>query len=284
MSLGYLGIAGRARAYKAKNPEKGEFYDACAMIYDSMSVLARRLSEKAGKAAPETASNLRNIAMNPPKTLGEALQLYYLTFRVFEYVDGERILARRRRRILAQFYRSESGGASDEDERELMRYFLYQCWSEHVPFDLPFYIGERGAEDFARLLVGVYSSLDIYSPKLHVRVREDSDDGLLKAVLDSVRHGNSSFVFISDETAIKALVGCGIEESDARNYVPIGCYEPAAYGCEIPCTGNSNVNLGKADEHVMRSGVDYPDFEIPGCAHILDPPRLRNLRRDRPGV
>ena len=47
-----------------------------------------------------------------------------------------------------------------------------------------------------------------------------------------------------------------IEEKDAKNYVPIGCYEPAVWGKEIGCTGNGGANLGKAVELVITGGVD----------------------------
>ena len=48
----------------------------------------------------------------------------------------------------------------------------------------------------------------------------------------------------------------GIEEKDALNYVPIGCYEPAVWGMEIGCTGNGGINLAKAVEYVINDGVD----------------------------
>jgi len=71
-------------------------------------------------------------------------------------------------------------------------------------------------------------------------------------------------VFVNDDIAIKALMDVGIEEKDAKNYVPIGCYEPAVWGVEIGCTGNGGVNMAKAVEFVMTDGIDHKTGKLCG--------------------
>ena len=101
-----------------------------------------------------------------------------------------------------------------------------------------------------------YNELDIHSPKIHIRVSDKTPEDFVKLVLKCIRGGNSSFVFVNDNTVIKSLMKVGIEENDAMNYVPIGCYEPAVWGKEIGSTGNGGVNLAKAVEFAVTGGID----------------------------
>ena len=49
-------------------------------------------------------------------------------------------------------------------------------------------------------------------------------------------------------------VGATLEE--AREYVPIGCYEPGILGREVACTGNGGISLPKAVELALNNGRD----------------------------
>ena len=99
--------------------------------------------------------------------------------------------------------------------------------------------------------------LDIYSPKVHVRVSENTPKDFIMLILSSIREGKSSFVFANDPVVIKSLMGVGIEESDAKDFTFIGCYEPAVYAHEIGCTGNGHLNSAKMLEYVFTKGFDH---------------------------
>jgi formate C-acetyltransferase len=114
------------------------------------------------------------------------------------------------------------------------------------------------------LIVETYREMDIYSPKIHIRVSDKTPADFVKKVLECIRNGQSSFVLCNDNTAIKSLMSVGIKESDARDYVPIGCYEPAVWGKEIGCTGNGGVNLPKAVEFVLSGGIDVATGKMIG--------------------
>ncbi|MBQ8849121.1 MAG: hypothetical protein IJ011_02165 [Clostridia bacterium] len=145
----------------------------------------------------------------------------------------------------------------------MLKFFLYKFWRLKVPFDLPFCLGgmDKDGQDVTNemsyLIVSTYNSLDIHSPKIHIRVSEGTPKDFIKLVLRCIRGGNSSFVFVNDRIGIKSLMGVGIDETDARDFVPIGCYEPAVWGVEIGCTGNGGVSLPKAVELVFTNGRDH---------------------------
>jgi len=65
---------------------------------------------------------------------------------------------------------------------------------------------------------------------------------------------------------MESLIRVGISPQDARDYVPIGCYEPAVWGVEIGCTGNGGVNLAKAIELVFTGGRDLASGTLCGLS------------------
>ena len=129
---------------------------------------------------------------------------------------------------------------------------------------MPFYIGGRLADGsdatnpLTTLIVEEYIGLNINDPKIHVRWHKDLPKPLVRLILGSIRDGRNSFVFLNDEVVEGALTALGEDPADARNYVVIGCYEPAALGKEVPCTCAARVNLPKAVLVAMNGGID-PD-------------------------
>lgn len=263
--LGIPGILRRLeeakRAHAALTPKQEAFYRGTEAVW---SAIRRGVPRLAAVCPERTAKLLLPLAERPPKTFGEGLQLYVLLFRLFEYVDGQRTRSLGGvDRILEPLWKADlAAGRSEESLTEELRYFLTQLWSMHVPFDLPLFLagqyadGTDAGSDFTVKFIETYASLDIYSPKIHVRVHEGTSDEILRAVCRSIRKGNSSFVFICDETAQKALKNAGLSDEDARNYVPIGCYEPCGYGTEVGCTGNGKLTLPRALELAMYDGLD----------------------------
>lgn len=134
----------------------------------------------------------------------------------------------------------------------------------HVTANVPFYIGGRLADGsdatnpLTTLIVEEYIGLNINDPKIHVRWHKDLPKPLVRLILGSIRDGRNSFVFLNDEVVEGALTALGEDPADARNYVVIGCYEPAALGKEVPCTCAARVNLPKAVLVAMNGGID-PD-------------------------
>ena len=152
----------------------------------------------------------------------------------------------------------------------MLKYFLYKFWAAKVPFDLPFCLsgmdkdGSDVTSEVSYLIIEAYDELNIYSPKIHIRVSDKTPKDFVKRVLDCIRRGNSSFVFVNDRIAMESLMKVGIDKSDVPDYVPIGCYEPAVWGVEIGCTGNGGVNLPKALELVFCGGRDLESGTLCG--------------------
>ena len=128
---------------------------------------------------------------------------------------------------------------------------------------MPLYIcgkyidGKDATNEYTFVMIEEYKALDIIDPKIHVLYHKNIDKKIVLKVLDSIRDGKSSFVFINVEMAEKALINVGINEEDAKKLIVYGCYELAAEGTEIPPTCAGRVCMPKALEFALYDGFDY---------------------------
>lgn len=272
MALVQLGLPGlAARLAKAKEAhvcltaEQEDFYASAQIMLQAIMDYCLRLSQVEG-ISDENKTALAHLATKAPANLYEAMQLMVIYFYLHEYIAGTRV--RTLGRLDVVFYPLYQKGLANgtltpEDATELWKYFLFKLWTMQVPFDLPFCIGGLGLDgeevtnELSYRIVEAYDAIDIYSPKIHVRVSPKTPASFVKRILRCIRDGNSSFVFVNDTVALRAMEKCGIPEVEARNYVPVGCYEPGIWGTELPCTGNGWLSLPKALEYVFTRGKDF---------------------------
>ena len=268
LSVGFSGLLERVNQASQKDgltEKQNEFYLSCRIVLEAMITVANRLADAIDPYNTDNATALRNIANGAPKNSYEAMQLIILYFFMHEYIGGTRVRTLGRiDLLLSPFYQAdiESGKYTKDEIKQMLCFFLFKFWSAKVPYDLPFCLsgidedGEDVTSEISYLIVETYDKLNIYSPKIHIRVSDKTPKSFVKSVLDCIRRGNSSFVFVNDNVAIEALMRVGITERDAKNFVPIGCYEPAVWGVEIGCTGNGGVSLPKSIELVLNNGCD----------------------------
>lgn len=267
-----VGLPGLIRLIDEKSGREGltdaqnEYYSACRLSVEAIITVAHRLADAIEPCNPENSRALRNLTQSAPGNIYEAMQLLVLYFFFHDFVGGTRVRTLGRLDVLLTpfYFRDlEKGTFTKQEIRKLFKFFLYKFWSAKVPFDLPFCLGgldvdgHEATNELSALIVEVYNELNIYSPKIHIRVSEKTPPEFVKMVLNCIRNGNSSFVFVNDTVAMKSLAAVGIEDCDLRDYVPIGCYEPAIWGIEMGCTGNGWVNLPKALEFVITRGHDH---------------------------
>lgn len=255
--LGFRGVAAQVKP----NTQLRESADIC---FGAMADYCLRLSRQEG-VLPENTQALRQLAVGAPRTMYEAMQMISLYFYLHEFIGGTRMRTLGRLdEVLLPFYRADrQSGMSYEQAKELWKEFLIELWRMKVPYDLPFCIGGLGEDgeettnELSELIVDAYNECNIHSPKIHVRVSDKTPDAFIKKVLACIRGGNSSFVFINDAVGIPMMQRCGATLEEARSYLPIGCYEPAVFDKELPCTGNGHISLPKAIEFVFTDGRDH---------------------------
>lgn len=268
LAIGFTGLLDRINKYSDSDgltQKQKNFYESCKICIEAVLCYIKRIANAIEPYSEENSTALYNIANGKPSNIYEAMQLLIVYFFLHEYIGGTRVRTLGRLDVLLYpFYKNDiaNGTFTKAEIKEMIKFFFNKFWAAKVPYDLPLCLGgidENGNEvtnELTYLLVETYNELDIHSPKIHIRVSDKTPEDFVKLVLKCIRGGNSSFVFVNDNTVIKSLMDVGIKEKDAMNYVPIGCYEPAVWGKEIGCTGNGGVNLAKAVEFAVTGGVD----------------------------
>jgi len=268
LDIGFTGVLDRINKNYVKDnltQKQKDFYESCKICLEAILKFVERLAEAIEPYNKENSKALYNIASGKPSNIYEAMQLLIVYFFLHEYIGGTRVRTLGRLDVLLYpFYEKDiaNGTFTKTEIKEVIKFFFNKFWSAKVAYDLPLClggIGEDGSEvtnELTYLLVETYNELEIYSPKIHIRVSDKTPEDFIKLVLKCIRSGNSSFVFVNDNVVIKSLMNVGIEEKDANNYTPIGCYEPAVWGKEIGSTGNGGVNVAKAVEFTVTGGID----------------------------
>ena len=249
ITRGFAGVINDLKENREKfsEAEKTAYFDERIAAYSAVCRLMERFAEAAGTLNTEKgrfmAENFRQLATNAPKTLAQGFQ-FILTFYHLQ-MQLDTVILRSLGgldRMLYPLYKAdlESGRYTKEQLVEIIKYFLFEISCMEVIANLPFYIcgmdekGNDATNELTYLLLSTYRELDIYDPKIHVMYHKNIDRGIVDLVLEMIREGKNSFVFMNTEKATEALQKIGISEEDSKKVIVYGCYETAAEGTEIP--------------------------------------------------
>lgn len=275
MDLGIVGLLERVRNARDSKEnltvEQKQFFDAAEMEYEAAIVFIERLARQAKNLADKdekmslVAQSLHNLTIGAPQTMLEAMQLTCIWNTLQHELEAVWLRSLGGLdRLYYRFYKQDlaSGRYTEEQLRELVRYFFFHFYAKAVTANMPFYLGGRDMHGqdtlnpLSYLLVEEYRKLNIHDPKLHIRYHENIAPDFLDLVLSCIREGNNSFVFINDPVAEAGLVKLGETPEEANNYVPVGCYECAALGKEVPCSVSGRLNLVQVLTIAMHNGYD----------------------------
>ena len=284
LSLGITGLLSRVREYASRDGLKEEqknFYLSCEIVYASILRFLGRMAEETARLSENNeimkmaSESFRALSLHAPENMLEAMQLTFVFNYLQTYVEGVNLRSIGGiDRLYYKFYKAdiESGKFTEEELREITRYYFFSYTALSAIANTPFYLcgldgnGKTVINELSYLFIDEYDKLDVIDPKIHIRYTPEIPADFVKKVLGIIAEGRNSIVFLNDEVVIKSLVSLGEDEVDARNYVPIGCYEPAAMGKEVPCTCAGKLNIPKAVELALTGGYDMID----GCAICPD--------------
>ena len=265
LNKGIKGIISDLEDLKNNASSDNSYYDERISVYRSISNCFMRFSLVAEKKNTEKSifisENLRHLASNPPETLAQALELILIFYHIQRDLDTVNIRSLGGLdRMLYPFYKKdiESGKFTKDELKEILKYFFWNISCLKVAANLPFYIcgmdekDDDAANEMTVFILETYREMNIYDPKMHVLYHENINKKVLRLILEMIREGKSSFVFINTKLASNALENIGISHDDAKKVIVYGCYETAAEGTEIPCTCAGMVNLVKSIEITMN--------------------------------
>ncbi len=289
MKRGITGILKEAEDYLSADnltDEQKNFYTSVKYAYEGILIYIKRLYELAGETegtnAAFAAENLKALMTREPRTLSEAMQLYFVYYMVQHFVEGANLRSLGALdKILYPFYENDvkNGILTKEDARELIRYFLYKWTTQKVLANIPFNLCTE-VNEMTYLILEEYIDLDVIDPKIHIKWDEALPESVTDIVMDAVRKGRNSFVFVNSPVVKKALMEIGEEEADAENYTLIGCYEPASAGKEFPCTLNGRINLPMAIEVILGEGKNFLTGKLLGKENDLSYPDFESFYSD----
>lgn len=265
--LGFAGLLRESelmRLSKNLTDEEDAFFEGIKITYTAIVDFIGRLYELAAKTtgSEKMAKALKNIQNNPPATFYEALLVDYIYFMLSEHVEGLQVRSLCNfDKILYPYYTNDlKNGVTEEEIRTDLAYFLLQFTAIGNYWNQPVFLGgckeDESTEinELSYLFMNVYDKMNIYNPKVQIKVADSTPKDFLLKALDMIRRGNSSIVFVSDATIRKALVRAGATEEQARLCNIKGCYEysvQSSMGCEM-----NYLNLLKPLEYTLHKGCD----------------------------
>lgn len=166
--------------------------------------------------------------------------------------------------VVRAFYKRdmENGTFTKEQIKSFLAYFMLQYSAVGNYFGQPFYLCGTDFDDktdiseLTLLILEVYDKLNLYNPKIQVKIDFNTNPKIIMRVLKMIRAGHSSFVFCCLPGITKSLMSCyGVTEEEARNVDISGCNEMHIRGKES-CMISALPNAAKAMEYVFTNGVD----------------------------
>lgn len=276
MELGFPGVRERARSFRKRHEQSGAcseetsaFFEAIEIQYTAIIELIDRMyrtaSKKEFKKAAEIAACLKNLRDGAPTSFYEALQLIYIYFIVSECADSYQVrsLGNGLDRTLYKFYKNdlESGKYTEDELRNYLSYFLMQWSAIGNYWGQPFYLGgtklDGGTKynELSYMILDVYDALEIYNPKIQLKINENTPDSILNKAFDMIRRKNASIVFCCEPAMLKAIMGYGATYEEALDHDIRGCYETGVRANEV-CSTSGYINAAKAVEFVFTNGFD----------------------------
>ncbi|MBQ5926920.1 MAG: hypothetical protein IIX01_03240 [Clostridia bacterium] len=265
-ALGFQGLldeSERMRKTVAKTQEQEEFFEGIKITYESVLRLLERLQKQAEISGNEKLEKaLGNIRKNPPKTFYEALLVDYIYFMLSEHIEGLQVRSLGNfDRLFYPFYQSDlKNGVSEEQIREELSYFFLQFTAIGNYWNQPVFLGgckeneETEINELSYLFLDVYDKMNIYNPKIQIKVAKSTPKAFLLKALDMIRRGNNCIVFVSDKRIRDTLKKAGATEEEARLCNVKGCYEQSVQGGLD--TGMNYFNLLKPFEYALHEGKD----------------------------
>ena len=274
LGLGFSGLLSRSERYRSEKvsptPEEDAFFESIKIEYEAILRLLNRIADYAdahrGEKSELLSKSLRNIAKNPPSNTLEALLTIYTYHLCAESVDlyQVRSLGNGLDRSLYAYYKRdlESGRFTRDEIKGFLAYFMMQFSSMGNFWGQPFYLCGTDFDektDISELtldILEVYDSLNIYNPKIQIKIDQKTNPRIIYRALEMIRAGHTSIIFCCIPGITKSLMSCyGATEEEARNCDISGCNEMHVRGKES-CMISALANAAKAISYVFNNGLD----------------------------
>lgn len=215
----------------------------------------------------QIADTLEMITISAPKTMREAIQLFWL----YSFVGDIRNYGRMDV-WLGDFLANdlESGVISEDEALKLLQSLWRLIGARNTIVHSRIIIGGRGrrnepnADRLALLAMEASRTVNVTEPQLSLRFYDGMNPVLMEKALQVIGEGRTYPILYNDEVNIKAVqLAQGFDEITAQQFVPYGCGEyiidHKSFG-----TPSSVINLLKALEVTLHNGIDPMTGQVSG--------------------
>ncbi|MFC1717243.1 pyruvate formate lyase family protein, partial [Candidatus Poribacteria bacterium] len=236
----------------------------------------------------EAAKCCQKIALSPPESFREALQLFSIFHMVLScIVGGRNVTPGRMDQYLFPFYEGNIGSgaimrleaiellatmmiglsqltgsiATDFQSKKRSPNKYSHCYITLGGVDSK---GESGINELSFVFLEALPLVKHREPSLSIRYRKDMDQGFWHGAVELMKAGMPVFAY-NDEVVISALMKWGVPEHLAWNYAHCGCMNCFIPGNDVPCLRN-NHNLPLYILRAINSGRDMLTNEQKGLA------------------
>ena len=275
LSLGFAGLLRESEEARAKGTwdEKQEaFFEGIKITYEAILMFVGRLATLAEqtKGSERMAKALRQLEKGAPTNFYEALMMDYLYFLISEHIDYLQVRSLGNfDRLFYPYYKADRArGVSEEEIRTDIAYFLAQFVAISNYWNQPVYLGGTKADgtteinELSYIFLDVYDKMGIYTPKVQLKFSQNTPKDITYKMLDMIRRGHNSLVFVCENTIRKAMINRGVDPEDARTAHVKGCYESDPD--DSYAAGMNMINLLKPLEYALHEGRDAVTGETAG--------------------
>ena len=284
LELGIPGLLRRSEKMRREREEKQgltkdqwAYFEAIKIEYESMLKFLLRVRDHAfTKKHPKCekiARCMEDLCNGAPRNTYECLQLIWLFFICVQYIDSFSVRSfGNLDQMLYSYYKRdlESGEFTREDIEEFYAgFFMQMMAARYIAAAQPFYMGgtredgSSGVNELSYLILDVYDRLDILDPKLQIKINRNTPQPFVDRLLEMIRGGHNSIVFVGEPGMTKAMLRYGYTEEEARTCDVKGCYEYSSRGNSIH-TASGLINMPKMVDIALHDGYDYFNKEQAG--------------------
>lgn len=276
---GLIKDAEEAKQQSVSQNKETEFYEGIKIALEvladvchwyakqAIDLKSQSTDEKRKEELQLIADNLEIITVSAPKTMREAIQLFWL----YSYVGDIRNYGRMDVWLGDFLVNDLENGILDEDEAlKLLQSLWRLIGARNTIVHSRIIIGGKGrrnetnADRFALLAMEASRTVNVIEPQLSLRFYGGMNPALMEKALQVIGEGRTFPILYNDEVNIKAvMLAQGFDESTAEQFVPYGCGEyiidHQSFG-----TPSSVVNLLKALEITLHNGIDPMTGKLSG--------------------
>jgi len=269
--------------------KRQEFYRAELYAVEGASTYIRRYGDKAEEMAAvepdpvrkaeleRIASNCHQVAEGTPRDFWEAIQLYHIaTNMIIIESNGHSVTYGRFDKLFTPFYENDikNGTLTRPQMQELIELFfvkMHQLRKIRDTYAITFSSGtimggtaldvggvdEQGNDitsDVSYMVLDAHAHTRIPNPWMGVRLHKNSPREFKEHVFNVIRIGTGEPKIFNDEPYIRSLMAYGKPLEDARNWVGVGCVEPAIPGKTYGFHDSGSLNMAMVLELAINGG------------------------------